>query len=197
MKTQTINFYNNFSLLYPLVDLFLKPQKKRLFDEVNNLPEGKLLEIGVGNGAHLQQYKKHSVVAIDTSGAMLNLAKKNNLINAEILEMSGESLEFNDQVFDYIVLSHVLAVVDNGEQVLEEVHRVLKPNGKVFILNHFTPDNWLNLIDRGFEPIARLFRFKSVFYMRNFAVIKLFTLHKEIKLAPGSYFKLLIYRKND
>jgi phosphatidylethanolamine/phosphatidyl-N-methylethanolamine N-methyltransferase len=54
MSKPTAAFYNRFSLLYPLVDVFLQPQKRLMFQEINNLPDGNLLEIGVGNGAHLQ-----------------------------------------------------------------------------------------------------------------------------------------------
>jgi phosphatidylethanolamine/phosphatidyl-N-methylethanolamine N-methyltransferase len=77
MSKQTTAFYNHFSFLYPFIDLFLKPHKKLLFDELNILPDGKVLEVGVGNGMHLQLYKKHEVIGIDTSTAMLRVARKN------------------------------------------------------------------------------------------------------------------------
>jgi len=76
MSKQTDHFYNKFSFLYPLVDIFLKPQKKVLFNEINLVPEGSLLEIGVGNGAHFPLYKKHTITGIDTSAAMLEIAEK-------------------------------------------------------------------------------------------------------------------------
>lgn len=96
MSKQTTAFYNNFSLFYPLVDVILKPQKQRLFNEVNKLPQGKLLEIGVGNGAHLGQYKKHKVTGIDTSAAMLEAARKNSVQDTVLIEMDGEALLFDD-----------------------------------------------------------------------------------------------------
>jgi phosphatidylethanolamine/phosphatidyl-N-methylethanolamine N-methyltransferase len=74
MSKRTVAFYNHLSFLYPLIDVFLKPQKRLLFNKVNNLPAGRLLEIGVGNGSHLRQYKKHQVIGIDTSAAMLDVA---------------------------------------------------------------------------------------------------------------------------
>ena len=96
MSTAIESFYNKFSLFYPLVDVFLWPQKKVLLDEINHLPDGKLLEIGVGNGAHLRLYKKHNVIGIDTSAAMLAVAAKRNPDNAELLQMNGEALLFDD-----------------------------------------------------------------------------------------------------
>jgi phosphatidylethanolamine/phosphatidyl-N-methylethanolamine N-methyltransferase len=146
----TQSFYNTFSLFYPLVDIFLRPQKKVLCKEVNQVPDGNLLEVGVGNGSHLQQYKKHRIIGIDTSAAMLKIAGKRNPTHVQLLEMNGEELLFPNGQFDYVVLSHVIAVVDNPEKLLEEAFRVLRPNGQMFILNHFTPNNWLKYVDQGF-----------------------------------------------
>jgi phosphatidylethanolamine/phosphatidyl-N-methylethanolamine N-methyltransferase len=196
MNKRTAAFYNHFSFLYPIIDLILEPQKRLLFNEVNNVPEGKLLEIGVGNGTHLTQYKKHKITGIDTSEVMLNIARKNRLENIELIEMSGESLLFDDQLFDYVVLSHVIAVVDDANQLLKEVYRVLKPNGQIFILNHFTPDNWLRHVDQSFRSIAKLLRFKSVFRLQDFPAIGNFTLKREVGVSMASYFKLLIYQKS-
>jgi|EndMetStandDraft_4_1072995.scaffolds.fasta_scaffold11915_4 phosphatidylethanolamine/phosphatidyl-N-methylethanolamine N-methyltransferase len=195
MNKKTDSFYNKFSFFYPLVDVFLKPQKKVLFNEINRLPEGSLLEIGVGNGSHLQFYKRHKIIGIDTSAAMLEIARKNTFGDMRIFKMDGKALLFNDEKFDYVVLSHVIAVIDNPEQLLEQVLRVLKPQGQVFILNHFTPNNWLRHIDHGFEIISRALHFKSVFYIHEIAAIKKFILLKEVGFGLASYFKLLIYQK--
>ncbi len=195
MSQQTDNFYNKFSIFYPLVDIFLRPQKRKLFQEINAQPVGSLLEIGVGNGMHLHFYKRHQIIGIDTSINMLETAKKQKVKNVELIKMDGESLSFEDQHFDFIVISHVIAVVDDPEKLLEEVHRVLKPTGKVYILNHFTPENWLKYVDLSFQKISKLFHFKSVFHINSLTTIKKFQLIKEIGFAPFSYFKLLIYGK--
>ncbi|HTD99878.1 MAG TPA: class I SAM-dependent methyltransferase [Mucilaginibacter sp.] len=195
MGKQTDSFYNKFSFLYPLVDVFLKPQKELLFNEINLVPEGSLLEIGVGNGAHFQLYKKHKIIGIDTSAAMLEIARKRSCGNIRVFKMDGKALFFDDNEFNYVVLSHVIAVVDDPEQLLEEVLRVLKPQGQVFILNHFTPDNWLRHIDVAFEAISKILHFRSVFRIHDIAAIKKFSLLKEIHFGLASYFKLLIYQK--
>lgn len=193
--SQTEDFYDCFSFFYPLVDIFLRPQKLRLFSEINELPPGKLLEIGVGNGHHLPLYKIHQITGIDTSASMLNVAAKKKPANVELLQMNGESLLFRPETFDYIVLSHVIAVVDKPDRLLTEVYRVLRPDGKVFVLNHFTPKNWLSYVDRSFQWISKAFHFSSLFYIDNLPALKKFRLLQEISFGRLSYFKLLIYRK--
>lgn len=195
MSKQTDNFYNKFSFFYPLVDMFLKAQKRFLFREISKLPFGQLLEIGVGDGKHLPLYTTHKITGIDTSLSMIQIARKHENERIQLLHMSGESLAFSGQAFDYVVLCHVLAVVDNPEALLQEAHRVLKPNGKLFILNHFTPANWLRHIDYAFQPAARVFHFKSVFFINRLTAIKKFTLLHETCFGRYAYFKLLIYSK--
>jgi phosphatidylethanolamine/phosphatidyl-N-methylethanolamine N-methyltransferase len=195
MSKQSDKFYNRFSIFYPLIDVFLKPQKRKLFEEITMLPFGKLLEIGVGNGSHLQLYKTHEIVCIDTSSAMLEVARKYQSENMELLEMSGEALRFEDGTFDYVVLSHVIAVVDDPEKLLQETYRVLKPTGRVFILNHFTPSNGLRYVDHAFQSMAKIFHFRSVFRVHDLKTLKKFKMLKEVRFRPFSYFKLLIFCK--
>ena len=195
MKNATSRFYNWFSFVYPLVAFFFKPQKRRLFKEVNAMPAGKLLEIGIGNGSHLAAYKKHAITGIDTSTKMLEMAAKKNIYSAELLLMDGQELKFKDNSFDYIILSHIIAVVPQPEKILQEAYRVLKPNGTLFLLNHFTPNNMLKYMDIGFSPFSKYFHFSSIIYSEKLITLRKFTLLKEIKFRPLSYFKLLIFSK--
>lgn len=167
-----------------------------MFQEINSLPSGDLLEIGVGNGSHLHLYQSHRITAIDTSLKMLETAKKRQHANIKLLYMNGEELLFQDQIFDYVILSHVLAVVDSPDKLLEEAHRVLKPGGQIFILNHFTPKNWLRHIDHSFQFVSKLLHFKSIFYISRLNAIKKFTLLREVDVNQFSYFKLLIYARS-
>lgn len=127
---------------------------------------------------------------------MLEAAGKKKAENIKLLHMNGETLLFPHQTFDYVILSHVIAVVDNPEKLLEETYRVLKPGGKVFILNHFTPNNWLRHIDSSFQTVSKLFHFRSVFYINSLHTIKKFTLLEETSFGQLAYFKLLIYGKD-
>jgi phosphatidylethanolamine/phosphatidyl-N-methylethanolamine N-methyltransferase len=195
VNRQTSKFYDNFSFFYPLVDVFLRSQKRVLFDEINKLPAGKVLEIGVGNGAQLKHYTTHKVTAIDSSIKMLDIARKKKISNVEFIPMNGEDLLFEKDSFDYVVMSHVIAVVDEPEKMLRESFRVLKPGGRIIILNHFTPGNWLRYIDKSFSFLSRRFHFRSHFRMEDLKTLSSFDLLKRVDLGWFSYFKLLIYQK--
>ena len=196
MNTTSEKFYDQLAWLYPVIDLFLKSQKRKLFNVINACPHGQLLEIGVGNGRHFKYYNTHEITGIDTSRSMLSQAHEEVKENIRVFHMNGEELLFPNEVFDYVVMSHVIAVVENPEKLLREVHRVLKPKGKVFILNHFTPDNWLNHVDRALEKVARLFYFRSVFMISDLCTIQKFKLLHEHDAGLFSYFKILIYEKD-
>jgi phosphatidylethanolamine/phosphatidyl-N-methylethanolamine N-methyltransferase len=196
MANQSEKFYDRFTILYPVVDLFLGPQKRKFFDRINTLPYGRLLEIGVGNGAHFKYYRTHDITGIDTSGSMLAQADKKRKPHISLIHMNGESLLFPDESFDYVIMSHVIAVVDDPDKLLAEVYRVLKPDGRVFILNHFTPDNWLKYLDRTVERASKLFHFKSVFHTTGLNRAGKFKLLNELDAGLFSYFKILVYEKN-
>jgi phosphatidylethanolamine/phosphatidyl-N-methylethanolamine N-methyltransferase len=195
MPENTEKFYDRLTFLYPVIDLFLKPQKVSFFSKVNACRHGRLLEIGVGNGAHFKYYNNHEITGIDISEGMLARASNHLKENIRLLRMSGEELLFPDERFDYVILSHVIAVVEDPEKLLDEVHRVLKPNGKVFILNHFTPNNWLRYVDKAFENFSTLLYFKSVFHVSGVRRPGKFKLLEEFDAGLFSYFKILIYEK--
>ncbi|MBT1697356.1 methyltransferase domain-containing protein [Fulvivirgaceae bacterium PWU4] len=196
MINNSEKFYDRLTFLYPIIDFFLKPQKHKFFSRINSCPYGRLLEIGVGNGTHFNYYNTHEIIGIDTSRSMLASARKHLKGNIRLLHMSGENLLFQNKTFDYVILSHVIAVVEDPEKLLEEVYRVLKPNGKVFILNHFTPNNWLKYLDKTFESLSRLFYFKSVFHISSLRKLEKFKLLEEFNAGLFSYFKILIYEKS-
>jgi len=75
------------------------------------------LDIGCGNA------KVEGCLGIDI----------NRTRDVDILADVEVGLPFRDSVFDEVYMNHVLEHVDDVIRVLEEVYRVLKPGGKVFI----------------------------------------------------------------
>lgn len=188
-------FYDKFTIFYPLVDLFLKGHRCELINIVNDLPNGKLLEIGVGTGSNLPFYNKHEITGIDISSKMLEAAVKKVNSNVRLMKMNAEELEFLDASLDYIVLSHVVAVVDNPAKVLNEVYRVLKSNGLLIVLNHFTPVNSMYYVDKLFNLASQYLYFKSLFRVDDLkSISKLICIHDQA-LGKTEYYRILIFKK--
>ncbi len=195
MGASSSNFYNRIAFAYPLVDFFLRTHKKLSIDTVNAEPAGHVLEIGVGNGSHLSLYRNHWITAIDNSESMLNRAARFRGDKIQFLAMDGESLSFPSSSYNYVVMCHVLAVVNDHAALLREVLRVLKPGGRLYILNHFTPDNWMGKVDSVFQPLSSLLHFKSKFRVEDVEGLQHFRLVRSSSMGVGSYFKLIIFEK--
>ncbi|MEO0403975.1 MAG: hypothetical protein AAF193_03815, partial [Bacteroidota bacterium] len=57
-NARTKRFYNLFQPFYPLVNLFLSSHKRKLKENLDQLSEGKLLDVGVGSGEMLPLYTR-------------------------------------------------------------------------------------------------------------------------------------------
>jgi ubiquinone/menaquinone biosynthesis C-methylase UbiE len=153
--------YNRFSLIYDLIEspverfLFQKWRKKYL-----SKLKGNILEIGVGTGKNLIYYNnKAKVTAIDISEGMLEKAK-NKQINKEIklMIMDAQNLKFKSNSFDYIVTTCILCSIPDPVKALKEMKRVLKPNGKILMIEHVLSKNKLiALFEKIHNPITRFF----------------------------------------
>jgi phosphatidylethanolamine/phosphatidyl-N-methylethanolamine N-methyltransferase len=157
------SFYDKFACIYPVVNLFLHKPKKELLSRVNAVPAGRLLEIGVGRGENLRAYRHESITGIDVSEGMLSFARKQAPPNCTLKVMNASSLEFPDASFENAVISHVLSVVPDPGKVMDEVHRVLVPGGRVFILNHESTGGWRASLDKAFAPVTRKLHFSALF----------------------------------
>lgn len=128
--------------------------------EVNGLPPGRVLELGVGTGISLPLYdRKHRLVGVDLSPDMLARARKRvaeeKLDHVEALhEMDAGNVTFPDASFDTAVAMYVITVVPDPDRVLAEMARVVRPGGRVILVNHFS-------VETG--PRAHVERFLSRF----------------------------------
>lgn len=190
------HFYDAFAPFYPLVEAFFRPQKRALKFLLNALPAGTLIDLGTGDGSSFSAFGKHTVTGVDISPKMLQRARKKAPPGTTLLRADLHGLPFGENTFDYVVLSHVISTVAQPEKVFSEAARVLKPGGKLFILNHFTPDNTLGLLDKMFQPFSSKLRFRSVFYERDLPLPETFR-KISARYWLGRYFGLLVYKKEE
>ncbi len=102
--------------------------------------EGDVIEIGAGTGRSLPHYERaRRVVAIEPDASMAKrieqrLAQVRVLV--EVVPASAESLPFPDESFDAAVAAFVLCTIPDPVRALAEIHRVLRPDGRLAILEH-------------------------------------------------------------
>ena len=99
-------------------------------------PQGRLLEIGCGNGSMLNYMRSLGWRAegLDVDPAAVAQARDKNLtVSCGTLEEQ----RYEDNIFDAVVMSHVIEHVPDPEGLLSECRRVLKPGG---VLSLVTPN---------------------------------------------------------
>lgn len=140
--------------------------RKEGIDRLDCRPGEKILEVGVGTGLSLPLYPSYvQVTGIDISPEMLKRAhaRKGRLGLDNVVElrvMDAECMEFPDNTFDKVAATYVASVVPHPERLVDELRRVCKPEGELFILNHFQSTNpMLAAIERLLTPLSRLLGF--------------------------------------
>ena len=147
--------YRRYSRIYDTVfGPVLQPGRKAVVDALECRPGERVLEVGVGTGLSLPLYPRGvSITGIDLSREMLDRARARaqRLPSVEaLLEMNAEAMTFPDRSFDKVVAMYVISVVENPTRLLEELHRVCKPDGEIFLVNHFHSDNpIIRVLERG------------------------------------------------
>ena len=84
--------------------------------------------------------KNCEIVATDITPSMVKKMVELNEklgLNASFKIMDGQDLSFEDNSFDYVILHLILAVIPDPVQCLQEVERVLKPNGEIAVFDKF------------------------------------------------------------
>ena len=111
------------------------------FNMMKGKPNETILEVGVGTGLSLSLYPKEAhVMGIDISQEMLDKAENKKryygLSNVSLYNMDASSTTFADNTFDKVIASHVITVVPDPLKTLNEIKRVCKRDGEIFILNY-------------------------------------------------------------
>ncbi len=104
-----------------------------------------VLDVACGTGdlaVELQRAGKAKVIGTDFCRPMLSVAAEKNEktgLSIPYLEADGMNLSFPDSTFDAITIAFGLRNFSNWEAGLREFHRLLKPGGRLAILEFSAP----------------------------------------------------------
>jgi phosphatidylethanolamine/phosphatidyl-N-methylethanolamine N-methyltransferase len=140
--------YRRYARIYDVIfGAVLQPGRRAVLEALELKPGDRVLEVGVGTGISLPLYPRNvRITGIDVSREMLEKARarvaRARLTNVDaLLEMDAEAMAFPDASFDKVVAMYVVSVVPQPAKLLEELHRVCRPHGEIFVVNHFQSEN--------------------------------------------------------
>lgn len=115
-----------------------------------DLGNSDVLEVGCGTGritSALAPSCNH-ILGIDSNDRLLRIARKNSfksgLQNVQYQLMNAESLDVEDESVDIVLFPWVLQQMSEPIHAVQEAHRVLKPNGLVYVIGRTDGDyDWI------------------------------------------------------
>jgi len=161
-------------------------------------PESKVLDIGFGSGRNLEMLadKGYDTYGIEVSKTAINHALKiNNKFKLSLF--TPPKLNFPDNFFDLIISLQAIYYNINLEVIIEEIWRVLKEYGFIYISfygkNHFWIKNYSNkisptLIEWSNKHPAKTERgLKLRFFEKKSMLKKLFSKFSNIEVNTYTY----------
>ncbi|MEE8390914.1 MAG: methyltransferase domain-containing protein [Anaerolineae bacterium] len=197
--TATQARYDRIAPLYDLMETFMERRFSDWRKRAWSLVQGqKVLEVGVGTGKNIPYYSPGAhVTGVDLSEKMLARARR----KAERLEspvtlvqMDVQTLDFPDDAFDNAIATCVFCSVPDPILGLQEIARVVKPGGRVVLLEHVRSENPLigRLMDWIDPLVARLIgphiNRRTVENVRRAGL----TIERVEDLSIGKIFKLIV-----
>jgi demethylmenaquinone methyltransferase/2-methoxy-6-polyprenyl-1,4-benzoquinol methylase len=168
-KQQVAAMFNNISGTYDFLNHFMSLGidiiwRRKAIKELKAIQPRIILDVATGTGdfafESISILKPEKVIGVDISEGMLNVAKKKiqerNLSHVFSVQLGdSEGLHFEDNTFDAITVAFGVRNYENLEKGLADMLRVLKPGGKIVILEFSKPQTFL--IKQGYN-----FYFKHV-----------------------------------
>ena len=152
-KEQVQSMFDKIAFRYDFLNHFLSAGidvgwRKKAIRQLVSLHPKNILDVATGTGDFaLTSYKilkPQKITGIDISEGMLEIGRKKiekyGLQNRiELLNGDSEAIFFADESFDAVTVAFGVRNFENLEKGLSEIYRVLKPGGKLVILECSKP----------------------------------------------------------
>lgn len=127
--------------------------------------EGVVLDVGIGSGHNLRLMdpdKVQIVYGLDPEHGILERGRsrfENAPFPLEILKTGAEDIPLETHSVDTVVLTYAACTIPGVEEAFDEMHRVLKPSGRLLFVEHgHSPDpkvaRWQDRLDPWWGHVA-------------------------------------------
>lgn len=124
--------------------------KRFTIDASGVRPGNKVLDLAGGTGDLTAKFsrlvgKEGSVVLADINSSMLNVGRdklrdKGLVQNIEYVQANAECLPFEENTFDVVTIAFGLRNVTDKDKALRSIYSVLKPGGRLLVLEFSKPE---------------------------------------------------------
>ena len=155
-----MNFYENYCLPHIINFVCGLKEIQKLREKVIPDAHGKVLEIGMGSGLNIPYYnaeKIELVWGLEPSEGMRKKAQSNLRqapFEVRLLDLPSEEIPLNDNSVDTVVLTYTLCTIPDWQKALQQMRRVLKPDGKLIFCEHGeAPDENIRKWEERINPV--------------------------------------------
>lgn len=150
----------SYTIIAPFYDLvvrsFSQELRKRSLARVELVAGQSVLLPGIGTGLDIPHLPiGPDYTGVDLTPAMLQRAEQQIPagLNIELQTADAMALPFDDEHFDCVIMHLILAVVPEPQKALSEATRVLKPGGRILILDKFLQPGEGAWLKRAISPL--------------------------------------------
>ncbi len=133
--------YTIYAPIYNWAVKFANNSRKNSIASLNLDGTESILIVGAGTGLDLDYIPSScKITATDITPAMVHkIQQRAELLNKDVKSevMDGQKLFYDDKTFDIVILHLILAVIPDPIACINEVERVLKPEGKIAVYDKF------------------------------------------------------------
>jgi len=154
-----------------MVSIYCRGEKrnKKLFQELILPKRGQILDLSCGECFLLEMIQKNypnlELFGLDVSEEAIKLAKT-KLPNANFITAKADETHLNSSEFDVVICSMSLHHYEKAGKTLLEVHRILKPTGKFYLMD-VIPKNKLSQYIYNFIGCPEPYHFEKFYTLEE------------------------------